>query len=284
LQRGEDLSMLSNIVGPSYFKTLRVPVIAGREFEDRDDRSAAPTALVNRTLAERFWGTAEAAIGKRIQIGNGDWRTVIGVAADLKYVRINEAPRPYIYLPLLQVYAPAIALHARGTVPVDVLADQARQWISNIDAELPVAKATSLTDATRGAFLFYNFMSAMLFIFGIAGLALAALGTYGLVSYTVSQSTHEIGIRMALGATGFSVVRGFLARGLRLGVIGAVVGIAAALGATQLLSSVLFGVSATDGVSFLRALVVVISGVLLATAIPAWRASRTDPLKALRHQ
>ena len=124
----------------------------------------------------------------------------------------------------------------------------------------------------------------MLFVFGVAGMALAAMGTYGLVSYIVKQSTHEIGIRMALGASSPSVVREFLARGLRLGAIGSAVGIVAALGLTQLLGSALFGVSATDVTSFGRALAVVLVTVLMATLVPAWRASRTDPLQALRHQ
>ena len=123
----------------------------------------------------------------------------------------------------------------------------------------------------------------MLFIFGIAGMALAALGTYGLVSYTVKQSTHEIGIRMALGAPRFSVVRGFLARGLRLGAIGAGIGVVAALVLTRFLQNALFGVSATDAASFASALAIVLGGVVLATLIPAWRAARTNPLIALRH-
>src|SRR5206468_1315367 len=117
-----------------------------------------------------------------------------------------------------------------------------------------------------------------------AGMALAEMGTYGLLSYAVKQSTHEIGIRMALGAPGLSIVRGFLARGLRLGAIGAAMGIVAALAVSRLLISVLFGVSATDAVSFGRALALVLSVVLVATIVPAWRAARTNPLTALRHQ
>jgi len=124
----------------------------------------------------------------------------------------------------------------------------------------------------------------MLFVFGAAGMALTAIGTYGLVSYLVKQSTHEIGIRMALGATGRSIVLAFLTRGLRLGAIGAAVGIVAAFGVSRLLGSVLFGVSATDAVAFARALAIVVGGVVLATIVPAWRAARTNPLTALRHQ
>jgi ABC-type antimicrobial peptide transport system permease subunit len=124
----------------------------------------------------------------------------------------------------------------------------------------------------------------MLFVFGVAGMGLAAMGTYGLVSYTVRQSTHEIGIRMALGASGVSVVRAFVTRGLRLGALGAAIGTVAALALTRLLASVLYGISATDVGSFARALAIVLAGVILATVIPAWRASRLNPVTALRHQ
>jgi putative ABC transport system permease protein len=124
----------------------------------------------------------------------------------------------------------------------------------------------------------------MLFLFGVAGMALAAMGTYGLVSYTVRQSTHEIGIRMALGASGLSVVRRFVGRGMRLGAIGAGVGLLAALAVTRLLGNVLYGVSATDAVSFARALALVLGVVIVATLVPAWRAARTNPLSALRQQ
>ena len=124
----------------------------------------------------------------------------------------------------------------------------------------------------------------MLLVFGAAGMALAVLGTYGLVSHTVKQSTHEIGIRMALGASALSVLRGFLGRGLRLGAIGAAVGAVAAFALGRLLERVLFGVSPTDPVSYSRALAVVLAGVIVATLVPAWRAARTDPLSALRHR
>jgi ABC-type antimicrobial peptide transport system permease subunit len=124
----------------------------------------------------------------------------------------------------------------------------------------------------------------MLFVFGVAGIALASLGTYGLVSYTVRQSTREIGIRVALGAHRWSVVRTFASRGLRLGVAGTVIGLVAALGVGRLLTSVLYGVTPTDVVSFVVALTMILTSVLLATIVPAWRASRIDPVRALRHQ
>ncbi len=306
-RRGEDLAFLSNTVGPDYFRTLRINLVGGRAFEDRDDETAAPVAIVNDTLAQTFWGGATHAIGKRIRVGAGDWRTVIGVAADVKYLRINEAPRPYVYLPLLQSYRSSMVLHTRGPSTlrqaqgrpepgrrttllgagpgaVDGLVDQTRAHVAALDGDLPILYARPLAEAISGALILFNLTATMLFIFGTAGMALAAMGTYGLVSYTVKQSAHEIGIRMALGASGLSVVRGFLARGLRLGAVGAALGIVAAFGVSRLLGSVLFGVSATDGTSFARALAVVLGGVIVATIVPAWRAARTSPLSALRHQ
>jgi hypothetical protein len=275
---------MSNIVSSDYFRTLRINVMAGREFEDRDDETAAPVAVVNQTLAQRFWGGAANAIGKRIRTAEGEWSTVIGVAADVKYVRIDEAPRPYFYLPLLQSYRSSMILSTRGPAQVDLLVDQARARIAALDPELPILHAGALAESTRGALILFQLMATMLFLFGAAGMALAAIGTYGLVSYIVKQSTHEIGIRMALGATSRSVVLAFLARGARLGAIGAAIGVAAALGLTRLLGSALFGVSATDAQSFARALAIVLGIVIVATLVPAWRAARTNPLTALRHQ
>ncbi|HMB81476.1 MAG TPA: ADOP family duplicated permease, partial [Vicinamibacterales bacterium] len=283
-RRGEDLAFLSNTVGPDYFRTLKIDVVAGRAFESRDDENATPVAMVNNTCAQRFWGSAANAVGKRIRNGEREWRTVIGVAADIKYLKINESPRSYIYLPFLQLYRPNMVLHSRGRASGDVLVDEARARIAALDANLPVLYGRPLVERMKGATLVFNLTASMLFVFGIAGIALAAMGTYGLIAYTVKQNTHEIGIRMALGASRLSVVRGFLARGLRLGGIGAGLGLAAALAVTRWLSSALFGVSATDVSSFARALALVMSVVVVATLVPAWRASRMNPLSALRHQ
>jgi predicted permease len=283
-RKGEDLAFMSNAVSPDYFRSLNIDIVAGRAFEDRDDERGAPVIVVNNTLARRFWGGAGNALDKRIRIADREWRTVIGVVADVKYSRVNEAPRPYFYLPFLQSYRASMVLHTRGASPVEALVAQARSRVTALDGDLPILFARPLTEQIMGALFFLRFAALMLFLFGAAGMTLAALGTYGLVSYTVKQSTHEIGIRMALGASGASVVRQFLRRGLRLGAIGVVLGSAGALGAARLLGNVLFGVSATDASSFARALAIVFGGVIAATIIPAWRAARTNPLSALRHQ
>jgi ABC-type antimicrobial peptide transport system permease subunit len=219
-----------------------------------------------------------------MRVADGEWRTIIGVTGDVKYSKISDPPRPYFYLPFLQVYRPAMILQTRGPGGVNSLVEQARTDVAALDGDLPILAARPLTELTLGALMFYRLAAFMLFLFGAAGMSLAAMGTYGLVSYTVKQSMHEIGIRMALGATARSVVGQFLTRGLQLGAIGVLLGTIAAFGTARLLRTVLFGVSVTDPVSFIRALLLVIGGVILATVIPAWRASRIDPLRALRHQ
>jgi predicted permease len=282
--RGQDLAFMSNAVGSDYFRTLRIPLRAGREFEERDGQAAEPVAVVNETFARRFWGGTAKALGRRLRFADDEWRTVIGVSGDVKYSRIDEAPRPYVYVPFLQAYRPGMVLQVRGAAPVERLVERARASVAALDADLPILYARPMTELTRGALIVLDLTAAMLFVFGVAGMALAGLGTYGLVSYVVEQSTHEIGIRMALGASRRDVVRAYLGRGLRLGAAGAALGLAAALAGSRLLGGVLFGVSATDAVSFARALAIVIGAIVLATAVPAWRAARTDPLSALRHQ
>ncbi|MGH9372037.1 MAG: FtsX-like permease family protein, partial [Vicinamibacterales bacterium] len=283
-RRGEDLAFLSNIVSSDYFRTLRIKMMAGRAFDDRDHETAPPVIIINNTLAQRFWRGATDAVGKRIRVGDGEWRTVIGVAADLKYAQINESPRPYFYLPFPQSYRSRMILHTRGPGSVDALVNQAREQVVALDPDLPILYARPLAERVAISFVFLNLATTMLFVFGVAGMGLAALGTYGLISYKVNQSTHEIGIRMALGASGASVVRGFLARGLKLGAIGAALGLVGALGLGRLLGSALYGVSATDGPSFAGALGIVLGSVVVATVLPAARAARTNPLSALRYQ
>lgn len=293
----EDLVFMSNTVSADYFRTLRIPIVEGRPFEDRDDEVALPVVMVNRTFANRFWGGTARAIGKRIRIGRGDWRTVIGVASDVKYSQINESPRPYFYLPFPQAYRSAMTLHTRASrlpatsaavdpreTRIAELVARSRAHVSMLDRELPIVSARPLAEQISGALIFMTLAATMLLVFGIAGMALTAIGTYGLVSYTVRQRSHEIGVRMALGATACSVVGQFLAHGLRLGAIGAAIGIVAALGASRLLDSMLFGVSTTDHVSFVSALTAILGCVAIATVLPAWRAAKTDPLSALRHQ
>jgi macrolide transport system ATP-binding/permease protein len=280
---GEDLAFMWNVVGPDYFRTMRIPLLAGREFDERDRGRSELVAIINETMARRFFGGTTAALERRLGLGAAGWRTIVGVAADVKYMRIDEAPRPYFYVPLDQVYRSSVTLHTRAAGDPERHLAMARTHVAALDPELPILSARSLTQATRGALIFFDLTALMLFLFGAAGIALAAIGTYGLVAYAVKQSTREIGIRMALGAQGREVVSQFLGRGLRLGIIGAAFGMVAALAVSRLLSRALFGVGTIDVLLFARVLLFVLACVLLATLVPAWRAARTNPLCVLRH-
>jgi ABC-type antimicrobial peptide transport system permease subunit len=176
-----------------------------------------------------------------------------------------------------------MTVYTRGPADATVLLDLTQAHIAALDPDVEISLARPLSEMTRGSLWFIQITATMLFVFGAAGMALAAMGTYGLVSYMMVQQTREIGIRMALGATALSVLRVFVARGLRLGGIGAIAGLILALAGTRFLGSVTFGVGVTDVRSFAGALTIVIACVVIATLVSAWPVTRTNPLQALRH-
>jgi predicted permease len=279
----EDLSFLYNIVSPEYFRALRIPMVSGRPFDRRDDEGATGVAIVNETLARRMWQTPDLAIGKRLKSG-GDWLTIVGVARDIKYARLTESPRPYFYLPFLQAYTPAVTLHVRSTdAAIDVL-DIVRKELRAADPNLPLLSSKLLIEQTRVALSPYEMAAGTLMMFGIMTILLSALGIYGLVAYTIQQSTQEIGVRIAIGASRVDVVRQFLGRGLALAAMGTTLGLAMALAVSRLLAAALYGVSAMDAVSFASGTAIVATIAVAASLIPAWRASQLDPLAALRHR
>jgi predicted permease len=282
--KGEDMRFLVNTVSPDYLSTLRIPLIAGRDFTRSDRQTSQRVAIINETMARRFWGSPRAALGNRIRVGRGQWRTIVGVARDIKYARVTEEPRPHVYLPVGQDYWSAMAIHVRSRDPEPVLLARLRSTIQALDPNVPILRATMLREQTRAALSIFTMAAGSLMTFGIMAMILTALGTYGLVSYAARQSTHEIGIRIAIGADRQDLLRRFLGRGLRLGAAGAVCGLVLSLAIARLLASLLYGVSPTDAVSFTAALALVMTIVLAASLVPAWRASRTDPIAALRHR
>lgn len=278
----EDMVFLYNIVSPNYFSALHIPLLAGREFARTDDEDGAPAVIINDTLARRMWTTPANAVGRRIRSG-AEWRTVIGVVGDVKYSRLSDGPRPFVYFPLLQNYVPGLTVHARSRGDVTYAMTRVRDHIQTIDASIPIVRSMTLTDQARAALSIYELAAGALSLFGTVTILLAAIGIYGLVAYTVRQSTQEIGIRMAVGASRLDVVRGFLGRGVALAAIGASIGLAGAFAAGSAVGSLLYGVGARDPVAFTGGTAVVMIVALLASAVPAWKASRVDPLSALRH-
>ena len=283
-RKGEDMRLLVNSVSPGYLATLRIPLLSGRDFARTDGESSLPVAIVNETMARRYWQTPDQALGNRIRVARRDWRTIVGVARDIKYARVTEEPRPHVYLPATQNYSSMMVLHVRSQDAEPALLARVRSTIQTLDANVPLVRTNMLRDQTRSALSIFSMAAGTLTVFGMIAMLLTAIGTYGLVSYAARQSTHEIGIRIALGAGRRDVLGRFLGRGLRLGAFGVVCGLALSLLIARILASLLYGVSPTDAVSFSAALALVITIVLIASLIPAWRASRTDPIAALRHR
>ena len=239
--------------------------------------------IVNETLARRFWQTPDNAVGKRLRSGSNEWRNVIGVARDLKYSRLSEGPRPFVYYPLLQTYAPSLTIHARAAGDLNHSMRRVRDHVQALDSTIPITRSTTLTEQTRVALSVYELAAGALTMFGVMTM-LASIGIYGLVAYTVEQSTQEIGIRMAVGAQRRDVAWSFLSRGAGLAGIGAVIGLAIAITVSGAISSLLYGVGARDVIAFAGGTGLVMSIALMASFFPAWKASRTDPLTALRHR
>lgn len=279
---GEDLRFLINPIASDYFRTLRIRMLAGRDFDRRDTRSSTRVAIVNETLAARFWGTPAQAVGKRLRVGSADWSIVAGVVRDIKYTRPDEDPRPFVYLPFEQYPLAPLLVHARGRDGAAPITQLLRARVQALDANLPIVDARTLSEQTAAGLSIYAMAAGILATFGGIAMLLAALGTYGMVSYSARESRHEIGIRIAIGASRAEVVGRFLARGLRSGAIGAAVGLVCSLGISRVLASLLYGVSGTDFVSFSAAAATVLIAVCGASLVPAWRASRVDPIVALR--
>jgi hypothetical protein len=285
----EDLSFQYNVVSPSYFATLRIPMRAGREFDDRDGQDAPLAAIVNETMARRFWESPANAVGKRFRSGRG-WWTIVGVAGDIKYFTINEAPQSFMYVALAQNYRSQMMVHARAldSVPARTadgtsnLVQLGRRAISSHDPALTLLQVATLADQVKTGMGIQQFASLGLTAFGGLAIGLAALGLFGLVSYSVKQSTREIGIRIALGASRASVVGRFLIHGVRLASIGAVAGIVLAAVSTRFMSILLYGVGALDAVTFAGAAALVIAIASLSAAFAASRAAAVQPTVALR--
>jgi macrolide transport system ATP-binding/permease protein len=280
----EDLMFMYNVIAPDYFRTLRIPLIAGRDFSRTDDDSADLAIIINDTMARRFWQSPQNAVGKRIRSGDPRWRTIVGVVKDLKYARLSEAPRPFAYYPLAQNYSSSLIVHARANGDLNYAMRRVRDHLQAIDPAIPITRSATLLDQTRVALSVYQLSAGALTMFGVMTIVLAAIGIYGLVAYTVQQSTQEIGIRMAIGARRKDVAWSFLGRGATLAAIGTAIGLLMAMVASSAIGSLLYGVGARDVIAFAGGTALVMSIALVASFVPAWRASRTDPLVALRHQ
>jgi putative ABC transport system permease protein len=278
----EDMGIDCNVVGPNYFQTLQIPLINGRDFVEQDRTDAPEVVIVNQTLADRFWPAANP-LGHQVHIW-GEWRTVVGVAHDIKYHRMNEDPRSFIYLPQLQANGTDANILVRAALPTAAVIADVRAAAKSLDPKVQPIETDDL-DGLLHVSLFANRIAATLAsVLGALGMLLAGLGIYGVLSYSVSQRLREIGIRLALGAQTKDVLRLVVGHGLRLAVLGAAVGALVSVMARRAMSGLLFGISATDPVTFVVVLCVVTLAAAFAAYIPARRAMRVDPMTALRHE
>jgi macrolide transport system ATP-binding/permease protein len=277
---GEELMVAYNSVSAGYFRAMAIAVRRGREFDPSDREGAAPVVVVNETFARRYFAGREA-VGGRVH-WNGTWRQVVGVMADGKYRSLDEAPLPYLWVPLAQVYRPGVVLHVRTTDDPAGLTPAVREAIRQLDPNLPLLEVQTMEQHLQEALLAQRIGSSLLGVLGLIALAIAVVGLYAVASHAVAERRREIGVRMALGAAPRQILERFLGQSVRLVGLGVAIGLAAALAVTRLFASLLTGIEPTDPAAYAGVIVLVLSIAAAATYLPARRATRIDPIRALR--
>lgn len=275
----------NSTVWPKYLEAMGIPLVDGREFTVRDDTKESRFVIVNETFAHRFW-PGQNALGKRIsrRKPDGPFWEVIGVAKDGKYWSLGEDPQPFVYFPMMRDYENSAALVINTNVEPRGVINAIRREVQEMDPNLPVFDAKTMDEHMQLSLLPLRAGAWVAGSFAVLALALAGLGIYGVMAYSVSQRTREIGIRMALGATSGNVLGLVIKQGGRLAAIGLGAGLAGSFALTRLMSSVLYGVSPTDMATFAVVSSVLAAVVLFACYVPARRAARIDPMIALRHE
>jgi putative ABC transport system permease protein len=274
-------------ISPDYFRALGTPLDDGRVFNQRDQAQGPKVVIINRTLARRLFPT-ERAIGKRLQLVNpeqtSEWRDIVGVVGDVRYSGLDDPGEAAIYTPFAQTPFWWNYLLVRTNVTPESVIQQVRQAVISVNPNLEPASPQTMPQLVSKAVAQPRFYTALLTGFALLALALATVGIYGVISYSVAQRTNEIGIRMALGGQPFDVVKLMVGQGMLLAFMGLAIGLAAALGLTRLMARLLFGVSSTDPVTFLVITVLLAAAAFLASYIPARRAAKVDPMVALRYE
>ncbi|MGC1105331.1 MAG: ABC transporter permease, partial [Candidatus Acidiferrales bacterium] len=276
------------MVSPGYFSAVGTPILRGRAFLESDTANSMPVAVISAALAKKFW-PGQDPLGKQIAPRSMVFpaETIVGVAADVKRLSLREAPPPEMYVPYTQKIWPSLLtmdVVLRTTQDPASLAASARQAIHSVDSDLPVADVKTMNDIVGDSVAQPRFAVLLLGAFGGLALLLATIGMYGVISYNVVQRTQEIGIRITLGAQRRDVFRMVLGHGIRLAALGIGIGLAAAFGVTRVMKSFLYGVAATDPLTFVAVSLLLLAVALLACYIPARRAMRVDPMVALRYE
>jgi predicted permease len=269
-----------NEVGPDYFVTMGIPLVSGREFTRGDDEKAALVAVVNETMAARYW-RGKDPIGERVQV-KGRWMRVVGVAKDSKYRSVRETPKPFFYVPWRQNFSVGGGLYVRTPLSPETMATALAREVHALDGNLAPYEMITMQEQVDRSTSPQKVALTLVGVLGGLALLLAAIGLYGVMSYAVSQSARELGLRMALGADASNVWRLVMSRGLSLIAVGVLIGAVAALGLTRLMGNLLYKVSPRDPLAFGAAFAVMTVAAVAACFLPALRATRTDPARALR--
>jgi len=280
--------VMFNPVTPNYFDTLRIPLQSGRKFTDADNEKAPLVAVVNEAMAEKFWPN-ENALGKRFSTKGpkGPFTEVIGVVQTGKYKNVIEnPPEPFFYVPITQNYVAYRTIHVRTSVPPESLQRQIEAQVRELAPDVPISQVQTMTQALQGVngFFFFRFGAQLTGTMGLLGLILAVVGVYSVVSYAAAQRTHEIGIRMALGADPRDILKMVLRQSIVIVALGLGIGLAAAFAGTRAIANLIVGIKPTDPVTFVSVILVLSAIALVACWIPARRATRVSPLTALRYE
>jgi predicted permease len=283
-QASENMKIYRNLVAPGYFDLMGIRLVDGRDFTDRDTREAPFVAVVNETFARRYFNGG-SVVGRRFT-SFGRPVTIVGVAADSKYHALSEPAEPYFYVPIRQLFnaSTGVALHVRTSADPLAIAPAVVDAIRSLDPAIPPDTATTLAAYTSAAYYAQKLAASLLTVLGALALLLSAIGLYSLMAYGVARRRRELGVRIALGASGGSILGLVMGRGLSLVAAGVVVGLVLALASTRALSSLLYGVSPLDGAAFAASATVLIAIACLASYLPARAASRVDPMVALRSE
>ena len=287
LSVGQAPMIQHTVVTPGYFRTMGIPLLSGRDFNETDAKDSPNVTIIDERLAREYWPN-ESPIGKRVRFGppedNEPWHTIVGVVGAVRHQRMQEDTRKSVYLPHQKIPVGGLALVVRTTSSPQELTGAVRREVAQLDSDLPVSEVATMDEVVAESIWQPRLYATLFGAFAGGALLLALIGIYGVMAFLVQTRTHEIGVRMALGATTRDVFKLIVGRGMKLTAVGVLIGVAGGVALTRLMHSLLFNTSATDPVTFILISVLLSVAAFLACYLPARRAAKVDPLIALRYE